>query len=391
MRNSIITTWIFLLLLYPFQSFAEDGFSDQKIVFGQSAALTGPVSALGLGMRDGILAAFKEVNDSGGIARRQLTLVSYDDAYEPDHAIAHAQKLINDDRVFALIGGVGTPTSNAVLPLISNAQVPFIGPFTGASFLRFPFNRYTVNVRASYAQETEEWVERLTKDLGIRRIAVFYQDDSYGLSGLAGVMHALDKRGMHLVGEGSYKRNTVAIKEAAINISDSDPEAVIMIGAYKPCAAFIKLAKQLGIRAYFLNISFVGSEALAKELGSDANGVLVSQVLPSPYNPATPIAAAYQYAMQNYNGMTTYSFVSFEGYVTGRLTIEVLRHIPGDITREGFLNTLYNLQDIEINGLHLRYGESDNQGLDKIFLTALDKNGHFSEISHLSREDGKHE
>jgi len=209
------------------------------IRFGQPAALDGPAAALGTGMRDGIRAAFAQANREGGINGRPLELISRDDGYDPDRSIAVTRRLLDDDKVFGIIGPVGTPTSAAILPIAAEQGAPFIGAFTGAEFLRATGAGNVVNVRASYFQETEEIVERLTKDLAITRIAIFYQDDAYGRAGREGVELALARRDLKIAGEGTYERNTVAIKMALITIRRASPQAVIMIGAYKPCACLL--------------------------------------------------------------------------------------------------------------------------------------------------------
>ncbi|MGB6588539.1 MAG: ABC transporter substrate-binding protein, partial [Pseudolabrys sp.] len=268
---------------------AEDGVFKDKILFGQVAALNGPAQALGQGMREGILAAFEEINRAGGVNGRKLELKSIDDSYEPEKTIEATTKAIKEDRVFALLGAVGTPTSKAGQPIATAAKVPFIGPFTGAEFLRNPFNRYVVNIRSSYFQETEAWIEHLTNDLGITRIAILYQDDAFGLAGLAGVKKAMAKRNMSLVGEGTFKRNTTAIKSALLEIMKGQPQAVVTVGPYKPIAEFIKLARQLKVDAAFVAISFVGSDSLAQELGNQGAGVIVSQVVPFPGDNSLPV------------------------------------------------------------------------------------------------------
>ena len=261
---------------------ADPGVAADKIVFGQAAALEGPAAALGTGMRDGILAAFAEVNKAGGVNGRKLELMSTDDGYEPNKSIEATKKLIEVDKVFALVGSVGTPTSSATQPIATEAGIPFIAPFTGAEFLRTPFKANVVNVRASYFQETEAMVERLTKDRNISKIAILYQDDGFGRAGLAGVQKALDKRSMKLVSEGTFERNTVAVKGALLTIRKGEPEAVIMVGPYKPCAEFIKLARSVKLDAVFVNISFVGSNALAKQLGNGGAGVVITRSCLSP-------------------------------------------------------------------------------------------------------------
>src|ERR1700727_1580487 len=238
---------------------AEDGVADTKIVFGQVAALTGPAGDLGQGMRQGILAAFEDANRGGGIFGRSIELKSRDDGYEPEKTVGATKAILDEDKVFALVGAVGTPTSKASQPIATAAKVPFIGPFTGADFLRNPYNRYVINVRASYFEETEAWIDHLTKDLGIFKIAILYQDDAFGLAGLDGVQQAMAKRNLTLVASGSFKRNTTAVKSALLDIMKAQPEAVVTVAPYKPVAAFIKIAHDVQLKALFVAISFVGS------------------------------------------------------------------------------------------------------------------------------------
>ncbi len=362
-------------------AFAEPGISENKILFGQSAAFQGPASALGTGVREGILAAFNEANDSGGVHGRILELVSYDDGYEPTKAIENTRRLIADDQVFALIGEVGTPTSRAVQPIATASDVPFIGPFTGAGFLRDTRLGNVINIRASYDQETEAWIRYLVDDLGLSRVAILYQDDSFGRVGLAGVVKALDRRGMALVAEGTYMRNTTAVKTAFLAIRRSRPEAVVMVGAYKPCAAFIKLARRFDLDARFVNISFVGSDALAKELGADGEGVIVSQVVPLPDDRSMAIVRQYREAILASNPDARPGFVSLEGYLIGRLVVEALNAAGPEITRQRLMSTIYDIGEFDLGGLAMVFGSSDNQGLDQVFLTVIGPEGRFQRLS----------
>jgi branched-chain amino acid transport system substrate-binding protein len=364
---------------------AEPGVFDDRIVFGQSAAFDGPAAALGLGMREGILAAFNEANAGGGVNGHKLELVSYDDGYEPEKAIANTKRLIGENTVFALVGEVGTPTSNAVQPIATEAGVPFIGPFTGAAFLRDPSLKNVINIRGSYGQETEAWIEHLTKDLGISKIAILYQDDTFGRAGLAGVQKAMDKRGMKLVAEGTYERNTTAVKTALLAIRAANPEAVVMVGAYKPCAEFIKLARKLKLDAVFVNISFVGSNALAKELGPDGKGVVVTQVVPFPEDTSIPLVARYQKALKAANANAEVGFVSLEGYMVGQLVIQALQKLQGPVTRDGLLSTIKQVGTFDLGGVTLSYGPEDNQGMDQVFLTVIQADGSFKPVDRLQR------
>jgi len=380
--HSTFLASLFVLSLPASEALAENGVFPDKIVFGQVAALEGPAKALGQGMREGILAAFGEVNRTGGINGRKLELKSLDDGYEPEKTIEPTKKLINDEKVFALVGAVGTPTSKAAQPIATEAKVPFIGPFTGAEFLRNPYNRYVVNVRGSYYQETEAWVEHLTKDLGVSKIAILYQDDVFGLAGLEGVKIALAKRNMSLVASGSFKRNTTAVKSALLDIMKAEPQAVVTVGPYKPIAEFVKIARQQKFDPIFVAISFVGSDALARELGTAGAGVVVSQVVPFPWDTSIPVVASYQAAMQAMNADSKPGFVSLEGYLAGRLVAEALKRMPEAPTREAFLDAVAK-GGFDFGGVKLNYAANKNQGMDEVFFTILQSDGLFRSVTRL--------
>jgi branched-chain amino acid transport system substrate-binding protein len=362
---------------------AEPGVFDDRIVFGQSAAFEGPAAALGLGMREGILAAFSEANATGGVNGRRLDLIFYDDGYEPVNAIANTERLIDKDGVFALVGEVGTPTSSATQPIATQAGVPFIGPMTGAGFLRSPLLGNVINIRGSYDQETESWIEHLTADLGLSRIAILYQDDSFGRAGLSGVSKAMDKRGLKLVAEATYERNTTAVKMALLAIRKADPQAVVMIGTYKPCAEFIKLAHRLKLNPVFVNISFVGTDALAKELGEDGRGVVVTQVVPFPGDAGLPLVARYQKALNDAHPDAKIGFVSLEGYMVGRLVVEALGKMKGPVTRAGLISTIKDIGKFDLGGITLSYGPDNNQGMHQVFLTVIQADGSIKPIERL--------
>jgi len=363
-------------------AFAQDGVSANKILFGQVAALTGPALDLGQGMRQGILAAFDDANRRGGISGRTLELKSLDDGYEPEKTVAATKQILDDDKVFVMIGAVGTPTSKASQPIATDAKVPFIGPFTGAEFLRDPYNRYVVNVRASYFEETEAWIEHLTKDLGITKIAILYQDDAFGLAGLQGVQQAMAKRKMSLVASGSFKRNTTAVKSALLDIMKGNPEAVVTVGPYKPVAEFIKLAHQVKMNPVFVAISFVGSDSLAQELGKEGAGVVISQVVPFPWDTSLPVVASYQKALTADQANAKPGFVSLEGYLVGRLVVEALKRVDGEPTREKLLDAIYGAP-FDLGGVTLTYGPTRNRGSDQVFFTILQADGSFKPVGRL--------
>ena len=362
---------------------SSPGITDDQVLFGQSAAFSGPSRELGREMRLGIEAAFYEANQSGGVHGRRLTLKTLDDSYETEYAFHTTKLLIERARVFALIGAVGTPTSRVASPLAHDAGVPFLAPFTGAEFLRDPALDNVLNVRASYYQETEEMVARLTEDLGITRVAVLYQNDTFGTDGLEGVRRALASRGLQPVGASHYQRNSGAVRSATSEIVASDPEAVIIIGASESVATTIELARK-DIDPVFLTVSFGGGRALAKALGHDGEGVYVTQVMPFPEDAGIPVVASYHAALANYNPAAEPGYVSLEGYLAGRLAIFGLEDCGRDLSRQCFIDALHTSRVIDIDGFQLQYGPDDNQGSDRVFLSVIAPDGKYHQVEKLA-------
>ena len=360
------------------------GISDNAILFGQSAAFSGPASELGIGMRTGIMAAFAEANNQGGVHGRRLALTFRDDAYEPEAAIANTTALIREDNVFALVGAVGTPTSRSAVPVAQAHGVPYVAPFTGAEFLRSPDYMHILNVRASYYQETAEMVRRLMEDLDIKRIGVMYQDDSFGRAGYQGVKIALDALGLEPVAVGIYPRNTKAIKTALLDLKQGDPDAVIMIGAYEPVAHLISWARHTDFNPEFMTVSFVGSNALARELAGNGEGVYVTQVVPFPWDDSIPIVAEYQHALKAYHPEDDPGFVSLEGYIAGRFVIEVAERCGRDIDRACFLQTMRDEEILDFGGFELQFGADDSQGSNEVFLTVIGADGQYHPIEVMT-------
>lgn len=350
------------------------GVTDSEIVLGQSAALSGPAAQLGQDMRDGALLYFQHVNAQGGIHGRRIVLKTLDDGYEANRAAANTRRLIDDDKVFALFGYVGTPTSAASMPIFTQAKVPFVGPFTGAESLRNPMNPYVFNVRASYFDETEAIVRHLSA-MGIDRIAIFYQDDAYGQAGLAGVERALKKRNLDLVARGTVERNTVQVQKAVAAIGKADPQAVIMISAYTSCAAFIKQMKAAGMNPTFWNVSFVGSKALAQELGPEGRGVEISQVMPFPWDDAIPVVREYRHLAEQ--AKIEPGFGTLEGYIAAKVMVEGLRRSGKKLDREGFVKAMESMSDYDAGGFKVSYGAATRSGSKFVDLTIISKDEKF--------------
>jgi branched-chain amino acid transport system substrate-binding protein len=353
---------------------AEVGVTAKQIVVGQSAAFSGPASELGIDMRSGALAYFEYVNKQGGVHGRRIELTAIDDGYEPVRAAANTRKLIQDG-AFLLFGYVGTPTANASKPIFTEAQVPFLGPFTGAESLRSPVNRFVFNVRASYYAETDKIVEQLV-NLGLTKIAVFYQNDDYGRAGLAGVERAVKKRNLAISVMGTVERNTIDVAAAVKAIAPTEPQAVVMISAYKSCAAFIREMKRASSNPQFINVSFVGSRALANELGETGRGVGITQVVPFPWNVGVPVVREYQRIFSAYSGKSEFSFTTLEGFIAAKVLVEGLRRTGPKLTRERFIATMENFS-FDTGGFAVRYTPEDHSGSQFVELTVITKDGKF--------------
>jgi branched-chain amino acid transport system substrate-binding protein len=368
--------WLLALgALWACQAWSDPGVTPTKIVLGQAAVFSGPAAQLGLQMRNGIKAYLDHVNAAGGVHGRTLELVSEDDRYEPSVAPAATRKLIQEHKVFALLGYVGTPTGAAHLPVTTQARVPLVGMFTGAEILRLPVNRYVFHVRASYYDETEKIVEQVVSTGG-KKISVFYQADNYGEAGRKGTELALTKRGMKIHSSGTVERNTVKVEDAVKAINASEPDAVVMVSAYGSCAEFIRQMKKAGSGATFYNVSFVGSKALADALAAEGSGVAISQVVPFPWGTAVPVVKDYQHLAKK-AGFTDYNFSAMEGFLTAKVMVEGLKRAGKNPTREGLVDALEAMRDVDLGGFYVSYSPTNHAGSKFVDLTIIGRNGKF--------------
>ena len=345
---------------------------DSRIVLGQSAAFSGPSAQLGTQMHAGAQLFFEQLNAKGGVAGRQIEIRQADDGYEPDRCAANTEKLIKGD-VFALLGYVGTPTSLAALPLATAAKVPFLMPFTGALGLREPLKREAFHLRASYDDETALIVNQLDH-LGLKNVGVFYQNDAYGKAGLSGVTKALARLNRKPVAEATVERNSVDVADAVNKLARSGANAIVQVGAYKACAAFIRAARKAGYGGQFFNVSFVGTQALADELGKEGAGVVVSQVMPSPYNPSRAISREFAAAVQASGGKVKANYSSMEGYLAAKVFAEGLRRAGGRPTREGLITALESINE-DFGGYRVSFGPADHVASNFVEMSMLTGDG----------------
>jgi branched-chain amino acid transport system substrate-binding protein len=344
-----------------------------KIILGQSAAFTGPAAQLGIQFHAGAKLFFDHLNAEGGVGGRTIEIRTLDDGYEPERCVENTRKLIEQD-VYCLFGYIGTPTSLVALPLATKAKIPFIAPFTGAMALRNPLNRYAFHVRASYNDETGLIVRQLA-NLGLQKIAVFYQNDAYGKAGLDGVTQALAARNSKPIATATVERNSVEVAKAVEVLVADAPDAIVQIGAYKSCAAFIRAARKAGYGGSFFNVSFVGTQALADELGKDGAGVVVSQVVPSPYSQVRPIAREFNEAVRKSGGKVSANFSSMEGYLAAKVLAEGIRRTGGKTSRESLIAGLEGISNQSFGGFQIDFSATDHVASSFVELSMLTGDG----------------
>ncbi|MEW6521725.1 MAG: ABC transporter substrate-binding protein [Thermodesulfobacteriota bacterium] len=334
--------------------------------------LTGHASYLGIGIVTGMNAYFKHVNSQGGIHGRIIRCLAYDDDYNPPLMISNVRRLIDKDRVFALIGLVGTPTTLTIVEQCEQQKIPLLFPFTGAIELRQPVRNYVLNLRPSYWDEGAAAVDYFIKQ-GKRRIAVFYQNDAYGLNGRNGVERRLIKYDLALAAEASYIRGVSDVKTQVQKIKKSAPDVVVMIGTADPCAAFILEALRQGMQdVLFSNVSFVGAHELAKRLSDCRATVFVTQVFPSIADTSLPAVMEYRQLMQTFFPATQPDQVSLEGFLNAKLFVEALQRSGVDPDRDSLVKTIEDMHEFDIGiGEKVNFSRMDHQGLDKIYLTRI--------------------
>lgn len=347
------------------------GTTDTEVVVGQSAVLSGPTAFLGTAMKAGLEAAFKSANDAGGVHGRKVRLISLDDRYEPAPCAENTKTLLEKEKVFALVGYVGTPTCNAAKPIFEAAGAPFVGPFTGAATLRKD-TKWIFNYRASYEQETAEMAQGLVKELGVKQVGVLYQNDAYGGTIRAGITKALSDHGVKPEVEATYERNSLAVDDAVAKFVASKPKAVVLGGAYAPCAEFVKRCKAKAYDPIFLSVSFVGPEKFVADMGDLGEGEVVTQVVPAPDDPAVPAAAEFLAASRAAGGDAQINHVAFEGYLVGKLFLAGLKGAGPQPDRAKFAAALEAAADAELGvGYPVGFKGRGRQASDRVFKTVV--------------------
>lgn len=372
LKRALSTGLCFItLLLTSAGTVAQQG---NTIKLGQSLPLSGPLTELGSEYREGAQTYFKWVNSKGGIGGRKIDLVTLDDAYVVEKTLLNAKKLLDEESVFAFFGMFGSANYAALMPLINERGVPSVAPYTGADSLRALASPTTFWLRASYGDETEKIVDQLTT-LGINRIAVFYQDDAFGKAGLTGVEAALAKRQLKVLKTGVYDKTKNDVGEAVKAIGAADPQAVVMISTYKPTAAFVKQMRLAGKLPQFFALSVVGLKALSAELGAEAAGIAISQVVPFPDNSTAPVVREMRQlpaAMLPAAGVT---YTTLEGYIAAKVMVEALRRAGPQLSREKLVAALESMRDFDTGGFPVNYAGGNHLGSRFAEVTIVSKSG----------------
>lgn len=349
------------------------GVTEREILIGSCSALEGPSHFLGTETVTGAKAYLDMVNESGGVDGRKLKLISYDDSYDPAKTEACFNRLM-EQKVFALGFFVGTPTAVKYLPMAETNKIPLVGLFTGAQTLYVPLRHWVVNVRASYFDETREQMDGLWGTLGYKKIGVIYPDDPFGAAVLEGVKAALKAHGADPIAAASYQRQTAQVGGAIDTVRSARPDAVVVVGPANTVAPILKQSHAKGWKPLFLTVSFVGTDDLIQEAGPDAEGIVVTQVVPPYYLTEYKTVALYRRTLGKYYPSAQPNFVSLEGFVDAMVLVEGLKKGGKDLTREGLIRGIESIHDLDIGlgaQLKLDYGPKDHKGFDHVIPTVV--------------------
>jgi len=356
---------VFILMLITSRGFTQE----DKILIGSSSALTGHAQFLGSEYLKGAKVFINKINEQGGINAKKIEIISLDDGYDPKRCAKNTVKLITEDKVFVLFNYVGTSTTIYVLPVISSHKIPLLGILSGALALREPFNPYLINIRTSYQEEISQFLKHCLEDLRLKKIAVFYQYDAFGMDGLKATEEFLSKNNLKIVEQVNYKRGTLNVEEAVTTLKNSGAEVVVMMGTYSPIAQFIKLCRKENFKPLFYSVSFVGTEALLQELGAQAHDVVISQVVPLVQGDKFPAIMEFKELLSKYYPESQPTQGSFEGFINAKVLVEALKRCTS-LGRESFIKAVESIKDFDAGiGANINLGPGDRQGLDKVYFS----------------------
>ncbi len=383
--RTIVCSVTFLFILGDATFAASPGVTATEIIIGQSCPLDGPVKVIGNEIKNGAKLYFDHINATGGIKGKQIKVITYNDSYNPDTCKENTEKLIQQDKVFLLFAYVGTPTSKVAVPLAIENKIPYFAPYTGAEFLRKPVKKQLFNIRASYFQETEAMVTHLVNDKNIKRVSVFYQNDAFGKAGLEGARIALQKRGIKILNKAFYNRTDTNVDNAVEAFSATDPDAIIMISAYQPSSMLIKKLREIKKDPIFMCLSVVGADTLGSILKNRAIGVVVTQVTPFPFYKRVKVVGEYNKLIKQFAPDHRPNYFALEGFINAKALCEVLKAIPGEITREAFVATAEKQSNVDLGDFKVSFSPNNHQGSSVVTLTQIGPGGMPERIVNLSQ------
>lgn len=351
------------------------GVSADEILLGQSTALTGPLAELGLEATAGSKAYFDYINARGGVHGRKIRLITLDDGYNPQTAVANVRQLIEKEQVLALFGVLGTPANVAIMPIIAQAGIPNFSPVSGSDMVRVPFNRLVFHVGPSYANEIEKIIEHL-QVRGLTKVAAVYQDNAFGKEGLANLERSVAAHKMNLVATASIDNSGADADKASETLAQAAPQAIVMITAGKASIDFIKSYNKRAVGMQYFALSVMASQTAIKALGADGVGVVVSQVSPFPFSATSRVVQEYQKVMKEM-GVKNMSFASIGGFINAKVLVDGLKRAGRNLSRESLIDALETMGKTDYDGFVINYSRNNHLGHRYVELTVISKDGRF--------------
>ena len=349
---------------------------DSEILIGQSCQLTGPLAALSTETRQGANLYFDYINANGGIRGRKIRVIALDDAYDPKKAAENTRTLIEQEKVLALFQYAGTPPSLAALPMVEEAGVPFIAPFTGSDALRKKFSRYVFNIKAGYSAELAAMIKQLAA-VGITKVAVAYLNNSFGTGGLASLKESAKLHGVSLIAESPIEVDGSKMDLAVETIGKSLPQAIIVVSAGKPSINFVDAYLKAGYRSTFYMLSVISNTQLVAALGDRARGIVISQVVPSPWNQGISVSREFQ-GLAVKQGIKEYTFSQMEGFISAKFLVEALRRAGSKPTRESLIRGLETINAVDFGGYGVEISSTQHSSGKFVDLLILGQQGKFT-------------
>ncbi|MBJ6726541.1 ABC transporter substrate-binding protein [Geomesophilobacter sediminis] len=342
--------------------------AENVIKIGMVNDQTGPNKGAGIAMKAGVAAYFKAVNERGGVNGAKLELVVANDQYDPDKTVDGVLKLIEEQKIFAVVGTIGTSNGISILPIVKEQKLPFVSPRSGALNFRTPVIPEVINIRASHQEEIDRLVDLLAKEGGAKRFAVFYQNDTFGTEILSCTETALKRHGLSLAAKGSFQRGTLAVASALSSIIQGKPDAIILGSVYAPGAEFAKAARKEGLKSYFASGSFAGGANLVKAAGADAEGMIFSQVVPPLSDLSLPITKECKEAVEKNPEGAGFNSVSLEGCITAKSMVLALEKAGTPPTRDGFIKAFEAMKGTDLGGIKLSFAPDNHQGQNNVYM-----------------------